>query len=400
MCRIGFAKRVFSPLILPANNDADMSKLNQFFNVIPSAGGEATILLYGEVGDWSEVSAREVVTRLLELTRAYNKIDIRINSGGGEVYCGLAIYEALRNSPADLTIYIDGIAASMAAIIALCGKPLYMSPYARLMLHNVSGGSWGNSKELRRVAEEMEQLQGTLAKMIAGRLGKTPEEIESAYFDGEDHWLTAQECLSMGLIDGIYSMEEDDTPPLDDSSTREEIQKYFQNRLYNQALNDNDMPLLDELRKHVPTITASMGEVEAVREVARLSSKLQGAETENAALKEKLNALEAEQTKTILDSAVESGKITPEQRPHYEALLKSSPEQTKSLLASLPEQKPKNKLPRVEDHLAPESTPTSKFAGKSWDELDRAGLLADFKATNYEGFKALFLDEFGVPYKE
>ena len=63
---------MFSPLILPANNDADMSKLNQFFNVIPSAGGEATILLYGEVGDWSEVSAREVVTRLLELTRAYN----------------------------------------------------------------------------------------------------------------------------------------------------------------------------------------------------------------------------------------------------------------------------------------------------------------------------------------
>ncbi len=176
-----------------------MSKLNQFFNVIPSAGGEATLLLYGEVGDWSEVSARDVVTRLMELTSTYKKIDIRINSGGGEVYCGLAIYEALRNSTADLTIYIDGIAASMAAIIALCGKPLYMSPYARLMLHNVSGGSWGNSKELRRVAEEMEQLQGTLAKMIAGRLGKTPEEIEATYFDGEDHWLTAQECLTMGL---------------------------------------------------------------------------------------------------------------------------------------------------------------------------------------------------------
>ena len=71
-----------------------MSKLNQFFNVIPSSGGEATLLLYGEVGDWSEVSAREVVTRLLELTNTYKKIDIRINSGGGEVYCGLAIYEA------------------------------------------------------------------------------------------------------------------------------------------------------------------------------------------------------------------------------------------------------------------------------------------------------------------
>ena len=120
-----------------------MAQTRRFFDVIPSGGGEATILLYGEVGDWSEVSARDVVTRLLELTRSYDKIDIRINSGGGEVYCGLAIYEALRNSTANLTIYVDGIAASMAAIIALCGKPLYMSPYARLMLHNVSGDHGG-----------------------------------------------------------------------------------------------------------------------------------------------------------------------------------------------------------------------------------------------------------------
>ena len=377
-----------------------MAQIRRFFDVIPSGGGEATILLYGEVGDWSEVSARDVVTRLLELTRTYDKIDIRINSGGGEVYCGLAIYEALRNSTANLTIYVDGIAASMAAIIALCGKPLYMSPYARLMLHNVSGGSWGNSKELRRVAEEMEQLQGTLAKMIAGRLGKTPEEIETTYFDGEDHWLTAQECLSMGLINGIYSMDEDDAPPLSEKSTQEEIQTYFQNRLENQAINNDDMALLDEIRKACPSITASMGEGEVVREVARLSSQLKSSEEENRELKAKLASIEAEQHKAILDAAVAAGKITAEQRTHYEALLASSPESTKALLASLPEQKPKNKLPRVEDHLAPESTPASKFAGKSWDELDRAGLLADFKATNYEGFKELFQAEFGVPYKE
>ena len=246
----------------------------------------------------------------------------------------------------------------------------------------------------------MEQLQGTLAKMIAGRLGKTPEEIETTYFDGEDHWLTAQECLSMGLIDGIYSMEEDDAPPLSEKSTQEEIQTYFQNRLENQAINNDDMALLDEIRKACPSITASMGEGEAVREVARLSSQLKSSEEENRELKAKLASVEAEQHKAILDAAVAAGKITAEQRTHYEALLASSPESTKALLASLPEQKPKNKLPRVEDHLAPESTPASKFAGKSWDELDRAGLLADFKATNYEGFKALFQAEFGVPYKE
>lgn len=379
-----------------------MSKLIQFFNVIPSGGGEATILLYGEVGEWSEVSAREVVTRLLELTRAYNKIDIRINSGGGEVYNGLAIYEALRNSPADLTIYIDGIAASMAAIIALCGKPLYMSPYARLMLHNVSGGSWGNSKELRRVAEEMEELQRTLAQMIAGRLGKTPEEIEASYFDGEDHWLSAQECLAMGLIDGIYSMDEDDAPPLTEKSTKEEIQQYFQNRLANQALNDNDMPLLDELRKSCPSITASMSEADAVKEVARLYAMLQSAEEEKKQLKTALSNMTAEQNKILLDAAIEEGKITAEQRSHYEALLVSAPDSARALLASTPGRKPGSAIPKVENYLkgGEREQVKGKFEGKSWDELDRAGLLASFKASDPEGFKALFKEEFGVDYKE
>ena len=113
-----------------------MAQIRRFFDVIPSGGGEATILLYGEVGDWSEVSARDVVTRLLELTRTYDKIDIRINSGGGEVYCGLAIYEALRNSTANLTIYVDGIRPHRWRLSSrFAGSPSICLPIARLMLH-------------------------------------------------------------------------------------------------------------------------------------------------------------------------------------------------------------------------------------------------------------------------
>ena len=58
------------------------------------------------------------------------KVDVRINSNGGEVYSGIAIFNALKNSKADITIYVDGIAASMASVIALCGKPVQMSRYA------------------------------------------------------------------------------------------------------------------------------------------------------------------------------------------------------------------------------------------------------------------------------
>lgn len=366
------------------------------FNVLASPTGEASIILYGEIGGWAEVSSARVVTELLDLARTYKRIDVRINSVGGEVYEGLAIYQALRDCPADITIYIDGIAASMAAIIALCGKPLYMSPFSRLMLHNVSGGTWGNSQELRRTAEHMESLQGDLARMIAGRLGKTPEEIEATYFaDGADHWITAREAKEMGLIDGIYSLEEDETP-LSDSSTSEEIERYFTNRLQNQAIKQEDMALLDELRKHCPAITASMGEGEAVTTVAKLHGESAKLKEENVKLKARLGELEATERKSYLDGAIASGRISEAQRSHYEALLADAPEKTRQLIDSLPTRA--KKTPRALDDIDSGGV-KSKFHGKSWDQLDREGLLPAFKQEDVEGFKALFKERFGTDYQ-
>ena len=143
-----------------------MSKKNTFLNIIPS-GDTATILLYGDVGDGEKVDSGRVVSELLALSSTYQHIAVRINSRGGDVFEGMAIYNALRQADGDVKIYVDGLAASIAAVIALCGKPLYMSPYAKLMLHNVSGGTYGNAEELRQVASQMETLQGNLAEMIA-----------------------------------------------------------------------------------------------------------------------------------------------------------------------------------------------------------------------------------------
>ena len=96
------------------------------------------ILLYGDIGEYDDnVRSGDIARELLEAEALTGKVDVRINSNGGEVYSGIAIFNALKNSKADITIYVDGIAASMASVIALCGKPVQMSRYARLMLHSV-----------------------------------------------------------------------------------------------------------------------------------------------------------------------------------------------------------------------------------------------------------------------
>ena len=182
--------------------------MKQEFKNIIKVDGKTIIMLYGEVGEGCSVDSNRVVSELFAIENQGCKIEVRINSQGGDVFSGMAIYNALRQSKSDIKIYIDGVAASIAAIIALCGKPLFMSPYAKLMLHNVSGGTYGNASELRQTAEQMEVLQTNLATMVAERLGMTAEAVVEKYFDGEDHWISASEALDMKLIDGIYEMDE------------------------------------------------------------------------------------------------------------------------------------------------------------------------------------------------
>lgn len=195
------------------------------------------ILLYGDIGDYDDVRSGDIARELLEAESAYGKIDVRINSNGGDVYAGIAIFNALKNSKADITIYIDGIAASMASVIALCGKPVQMSRYSRLMLHSVMGGCYGNKDEMRRCIAEIESLEDTLCEMYATRLGKGKDEIRSTYFDGTDHWLRADEALALGFIDGIY-----DADPVPEDSTPDQVYQIFNNRL-NKPQTKNQMNL-------------------------------------------------------------------------------------------------------------------------------------------------------------
>ncbi len=200
----------------------------QFFNTLNEGNGNVSILLYGEIGEGKPVDSKAIVEELITLSARYPKIDVRINSNGGDVFSGMAIFNALKTSRADITVYVDGVAASIAAIIALCGKPLYMAPYAKLMLHNVTAGTYGNVKQMEQTLQLMKQLHADLSNMIAAKLNITAEDVERRFFDGVDHWLTAQEALQMKLIDGTYETDAEDAP-----KAGEDVYQHFNNRLGN-----------------------------------------------------------------------------------------------------------------------------------------------------------------------
>ncbi|MBQ9570405.1 MAG: Clp protease ClpP [Prevotella sp.] len=346
--------------------------MNRFFNIIPG-NGSCCLLLYGEIG--GEVNSGDVMRELIEAERSYGRIDVRINSVGGEVYAGIAIFNALRQSKADIHIYIDGIAASMASAIALCGKPVEMSRYARLMVHTVRGGCWGTKKDMADCIRELETLEGILCQMYASKLGKSEDEIRSLYFDGDDHWLSAQEALDQGFIDGIYDVE--DTPsvmPLSDKMTNDEIYATFNNRLLLEPQTDRKMGLLDELKKN-PKFKDCTSEEAALQVVAQLTQTVGSAEAlaaENATLKkenqafkdEKAAAFVAEKQK-MLDDAEKCGKINAVTRPAFAALLESDFEKGKKALEELMPTK------RVVDELRNDGKKESAWDKRKAQILDR-----------------------------
>ena len=365
---------------------------SSIFNTIPG-DGEVAILLYGNVGAKQQVDSERVVSELLALEKMYNKIDVRINSTGGDVFSGMAIFNALRNSKANITMYIDGVAASIAGIIALCGKPLYMSPYAKLMLHAVSAGAYGKASELRETATLVESLQNDLASMIAGRLGQNKEEIVAKYFDEKDHWISAQEALEMKLIDGIYDMKGEDVK----ASTTEEIYNYFNNRL-EKPLNDNEMTLKDHL-KSVASF-ANLADDNAIlahiNELENAATKVEALENAVNTYKEKLAVLEQKEITSFIDKAIAEGKITNEQKESFTNLMKSDRKNTEALINSMKA----NPFVKASSVFAPENKGAENIANKSWDELDQAGELATLRAASPETFKAKYKEKFGIDYKE
>ena len=367
----------------------------KFFNIIPS-DGEVAILLYGDVGDGQRVDSGRVVAELMALAEQYKKIDVRINSRGGDVFSGIAIYNALRTSKADITVYIDGVAASIAGIIALCGKPLYMSPYAKLMLHSVSGGAWGNASDLRSMAEQMEVLQGDLAAMIAGRCGMDKEEVLAKYFDEKDHWLNANEALEMKLVDGIYDMDGEQV----EAKTADDLYTYFNNRLQVQPQNnENEMALLESLKSGIPSFANLADEnavVAHVRELENKAAKVDALTQAVEGYKKQLQEVEDKEIAAVVDKAVAERRITAEQKDSFMALMKTDRENTEKLLASMKAQPSR----RIVDVYRENGGAPTALADMSWDELDKAGKLSELRNADLTAFKAKYQEKFGLDYKE
>ena len=166
---------------------------------------DAEILLYDiisdfESEDWGVVNAKGFINRIKALGNVQN-ITLRINSIGGDVLEAQAIYSYLRSHPANITVRVDGLAASAASLVAMAGDKVIMPTNALMMIHNPSGGVWGEAEDMRDTAEILDKIRDAIANVYIARTGLDREKVVSM-MDSET-WMTATEAHELKFCDEV-----------------------------------------------------------------------------------------------------------------------------------------------------------------------------------------------------
>lgn len=204
-----------------------MNKIKQL------AENSADLYLYGDIADywWDDEanSAKCLKDKLAELNNV-TEINLHINSLGGDVIEGIAMFNLLKQHPAKINVYVDGFACSIASVIAMSGDTIYMPKNAYMMIHNCWTYAGGNAKELRKTADDLEKIMEGSIESYLSKVNISREKLIELL--DEETYLTAQECYDMGFADVLMPISD----KIEQSATQSIVQLVRQNKEYKQKL--------------------------------------------------------------------------------------------------------------------------------------------------------------------
>ena len=177
-----------------------------FWEVKAKAGNKAELLIYGEISSflfWGDETTPKEVDDMLKAIGDVSELSVRINSPGGEVFAGMAIYSMLKRHKATVTAYIDGLAASISSVIPLAADKIVMMRGGMLMVHKPMGGIRGaTADEMRAQANLLDKIEGEMRALYSAKTGMSDDDVKDI-LSGGDTWYTADEALAAGFIDEI-----------------------------------------------------------------------------------------------------------------------------------------------------------------------------------------------------
>jgi ATP-dependent protease ClpP protease subunit len=350
---------------------------NSFKYIKNVSSEEGTILLYNQIGDSIDangnlthgINGASFAYEMQYLQDNCSKINVRINSIGGSVLDGYSIISAILNSKVPVDTYIDGLAASISGVIAMCGKKVKMADYGTMMLHNPSGVTDSGILDL---------VKGTLTTILSNRTKCSVDEMNTM-MDAET-WLNATQCMDMGLVDEITSSEKKiKVPKVQNLSDMVLIYNKLINpknnkmekvinllKLKNEA---TEMDIIDAI-ENKDTVNA-----ELVAENDELKARLKAIEDkENEAKETALNDLKDKAT-VMVDKAITEKKIEESEKEATIEMAVNNFSFVENMLNKITNVKNAVKVFDVKNVVSPKgSEDRSEWTIRDWEKKDAKGL--------------------------
>lgn len=178
------------------------------------ASDDTEVFIYDEIGGWFGTPVEDFVKDLNGIKT--KSITVRINSPGGSLFDSIAIYNTLVKHPANVTVYVDALAASGASIIAMAGDKTIMMVGSQLMIHDALGVEIGNAKDMRAMATFLDGQSDNIATIYKAKAGKDPVGSDWRKLMLAETWMFAEEAVALGLADEVYSSVPDNAFPATD----------------------------------------------------------------------------------------------------------------------------------------------------------------------------------------
>jgi len=307
--------------------------MKTWFEMKAAASGEkhTEVMIFDEIGLWG-VTAKDFATALKAIPEDH-AITVRINSPGGSVFDGYAIFNALKARASQVTTKIEGIAASMASIIALAGSKVTAAANSIVMIHNPAGGVAGDSEDMRKMADLLDKLTGQLVGIYAAKTGLPEGEVRAA-MDAET-WFTGAEAKEWGLVDEV--------------TDEIQVAASFDTSRFRNAPKALAPAAKAEPQ---PQDAAQLSAITAERD--ELKAKIEAVETQAAHSAEQIAALKVESdqhaaerdearaelkrrdAEAAVDSAISGGRLAHTARAEFVALFVADTDKAKTILAALP----------------------------------------------------------------
>jgi ATP-dependent Clp protease protease subunit len=186
----------------------NIKNFNKPFEIKNKTETTAEIVLYGAIGEsWFEdsISAKDFHKELKALSSDVKEIHLRINSPGGDVFDGMTIYNRLKQHKAKVIVYIDGMAASIASIIAMAGDEIYLGEGSQIMIHKPWTGMYGNATDFMEVIDRLDDIEEQMVSIYSKKANIDRSEIKTLL--ANETWMLSDEAISYGFADEVVEQE-------------------------------------------------------------------------------------------------------------------------------------------------------------------------------------------------